>query len=77
MKYVYALWISESESLPMLYSSKRKALKALEDEVSFFIDYAKRYGVYHVRYNDDKTSFTVVTAKGEELSGNIEKVVIH
>ena len=77
MNFVWALWSSESESLPMLFSSKSKALKAFTDEFVCLERYAKSRGIYRVRYNDDKTAFTIVTAKGEELSANIEKVVIH
>ena len=77
MKYVYALWSSESESLPVLYSSKRKALKALKEEFACLEGYAKRCGNYRVRYNDDNTAFTITTENGEELSANVERTVIH
>lgn len=77
MKYIYMLWCSESESLPVLYSSKRKALKALKEEFACLEGYAKRCGNYCVRHNDDNTAFTIITEKGEELSAEIKVAFIY
>ena len=77
MTYVYALWSSESESMPVLFSSKRKALKALKEEYVCLEGHAKRCGIYQVKYNNDNTAFTITTNTGVELSANIERVVIN
>lgn len=76
MKYVYVLWCSESESLPTLYSSKRKAIIGLNKELSILENYAKKRGEYFVKQNSDKTAFTVVIDTGEEFSVSVNRVNI-
>lgn len=74
MKYVYVLWCSESESLLTLYSSKRKAMIGLNEELFVLENYAKKRGEYFVKQNSDKTAFTIVIDTGEEFSVSVNRV---